>query len=103
MRARVGFFTLRITRAVKRPHNSGEADFHFYGFAGFRAGLGWSGRNVVQREFINRADFTRDAEVTKAIGAIGSDLRVDYRAMNTVFYTANVRPGKREARGKFLG
>ena len=81
----------------------GRLNFGFYGVAGFRSTLSRLGRNVLQGQLVGRGDFAGDSVVAEAIGAIRTDFRFDHRAMRAVLDTADIRAGKREARGELVG
>ena len=53
---------------------------------------------MFERQFVNSADFARDAVMAQAIGAIGSDFGVDHGAVRAIFDSADVCSGEREAR-----
>src|SRR5258708_11303710 len=77
-------------------------NFDFYGVAGFRRTFGRLGRDMLQRQLVYRGDFAGDSVVAETIGAIRTDFRFDHRAMRAVFHAADIRAGKREARGELL-
>ena len=91
-----------MTRAVKRPHSSGERISTLTASAALAADSAGFGSNGLQRNFVERADFARDAVVAEAIRAIGSDFRVDHRAVRAFFDAGDVVAGKREARSEFF-
>ena len=77
-------------------------NFDFYGVAGFRRTLSRLGRDMLQRQLVDRGDFAGDSVVAETIGAIRTDFRFNHRAMRAVLDTAYIRAGKREARGELL-
>src|SRR5437016_2727833 len=77
-------------------------NFDFYGVAGFRRTLSRLGRDMLQRQLVDRGDFAGDSVVAETIGAIRTDFRFNHRAMRAVLDTGYIRAGKREARGELL-
>jgi hypothetical protein len=78
---------------VNRPQSSG-------GVAGFcGSAFDRLGHRHFQGKAINCGNFARDAEHAKAVRPVGSDFRVDDRAMWTFFDAGNVRSCECQARG----
>ena len=90
-------------------HARGEAptelrrlDLDFHGVAGPGCAFRRLRRNMLQREFINRADFACDSIMAEAIGTIRTDFGVNHRTVRTVFDATDVGSGKGKARRKLL-
>src|SRR5258707_8351544 len=75
-------------------------NFDFYGVAGFRGTLSRLGRDMLQRQLVDRGDFAGDSVVAETIGAIRTDFGFNHGAMRAVFHATDIRAGKPEARGE---
>ncbi len=57
---------------------------------------------MFERQLVDGADFACDSVMAEAIGAIGTDFRVNHGTMRAIFNAGDVGTGESEARGEFL-